>query len=243
MTHSDLVQADGVSLLVPGGQVILRDVTLHVRGGEFVAIVGPSGCGKTTLLRILAGLIAPTSGTRSAPNDIAYVFQEPVLLEWRTVWENVRLPLELAGVAQSEQRDRIAETLELVALVGDARKYPRELSGGMRMRVSLARALVTRPRLLLFDEPFAALDDLLRQQLNEELLRLREQYRWAAVFVTHNLAEAVFLSQRVVVMTAGSIANVVEIPLQYPRDRLLRADPQYVRLVEQVFASLRRDEP
>lgn len=240
---SAVFDANNLLLQYPGGHVALQGVNLALDAGEFVALVGPSGCGKTSLLRIVAGLQQPTAGllTHHIPQEMAYVFQEPVLLDWRTVRENVRLPLELAGLPRAEQNQRIAATLELVALTSDADKLPRQLSGGMRMRVSLARALVTQPRLLLLDEPFAALDDLLRQQLNEDLLSLWQRDQWAGLFVTHNIAEAVFLSQRVVVLAAhpGRIVGEVLVPLPYPRDRRIRTDPRFVQLTEEVFARLR----
>lgn len=248
MTSDLLLQADDVRLEF-SGQVALDSVHLDLKEGEFISLIGASGCGKTSLLRLLAGLIEPTAGRLTRPGldradhspSLAYVFQEPILLDWRTVYENVRLPLELSGVSPGEQDERIRETLQLVALAEHAQKYPRQLSGGMRMRVSLARALITRPRLLLFDEPFAALDDLLRQQLNEEILRLWKHEGWAAVFVTHNIAEAVFLSQRVIVLGSrpSTIVRDLTIDLPYPRDRTLRADPRFVQFSEEVFALLR----
>jgi NitT/TauT family transport system ATP-binding protein len=220
-----------------GGAPVLANVSLTIAPGEFVTLVGPSGCGKSTLLRLLADLIRPSQGKVESPGGrprAAFVFQEPTLLPWRTAVENVRLPLEIARHESSLTPD------SALAVVGlkedDHRKFPRQLSGGMRMRVSLARAMIMQPELLLLDEPFAALDDLLRQQLNEELLRLWSDGRWSAVFVTHNVAEAVYLSQRVIVMSArpGQIASEVHVPFDYPRSPKLRSQPEFAALVGRI---------
>lgn len=236
------------------GAAVLEGVSLAVRPGEFVGVVGPSGCGKSTLLRMIAGLEAPSAGTlrvRRAgegegegerPGRTAFVFQEPALLPWRTVAGNITLPLELDGAPQGERAAKVAASLELIGLTAaDAGKFPRQLSGGMRMRVSLARALVTGPDLLLLDEPFAALDDMLRQRLNEELHQLWCDQRWTAMFVTHNVAEAAFLAQRVFVMARdpGRIAAEVAVPFPSPRDVELRAAPEFARLVGQIAGVLR----
>lgn len=235
------------------GQPALENVACEICRGEFVSILGPSGCGKSTFLRMLAGLIAPGAGTltvagvspaeaRRSLVRAAFVFQDPTLLPWRTVAENIRLPLELQGLPAGEIAPRIDASLALIGLKPeDADKRPRKLSGGMRMRVSLARALVTQPDLLLLDEPFAALDDILRQQLNEDLVRLWRSAGWTGVFVTHNVAEAVFLSQRVLIMTArpGTIAHEVRIPFAYPRTPELRGEPEFARLTADVSARLR----
>jgi len=225
---------------------VLEQVDLEVADGEFVALVGPSGCGKSTVLRLMAGLLEPGSGLvdRSGEQRIALVFQEPNLLPWRTVQENIRLPLELLGMEPSETRQRVNESLELIGFAAaDALKRPRELSGGMRMRVSLARALVTRPNVLLLDEPFAALDDLLREQLNEELLAIHSARKTTAVFVTHNVSEAAFLSDRVVVMPPGAGGEFTDIAVDFPRPRTasLRSDATFARLTGDVSARLRRD--
>lgn len=235
-----------------GTQPAVEQASLRVRAGEFVSLVGPSGCGKSTLLRTIAGLIEPTAGTLTVgnlppvgarrTNRVAFVFQDPTLLPWRNVTDNIRLPLELAGVPRRAHRQPIEESLRLIGLTSeDARKRPRKLSGGMRMRVSLARALVTNPDLLLLDEPFAALDDVLRQQLNEELARLWQSQRWTAVFVTHNVSEAVFLSQRILVMSArpGTLVAEIAVPFEYPRRPELRAEADFARLAGQVSARLR----
>lgn len=233
-------------------ELILRDVNLSVAAGEFVSLVGPSGCGKSTLLRLVAGLREVSSGVLQArgarPGEgglrTAFVFQDPNLLPWRTVAGNIRLPLELSGDVHSsaEPQKLIADSLQLIGLSDeDALKRPRQLSGGMRMRVSLARALVTNPELLLLDEPFAALDDILRQQLNEELQRIWWEKRWTGLFVTHNVAEAVFLSQRVLVMSRrpGTILGEVAVPFDYPRKPELRADARFAKLTGEVSTLLR----
>ncbi len=247
MSQPAAMQLDQVTHAFDGGAPAVRDVSLRIAPGEFVSLVGPSGCGKSTLLRLLAGLIAPSAGRvqlgqGEAPPRVAFVFQDPTLLPWRTVYENVRLPLEIQRT-QADQAERIAATLELVGLAReDHGKFPRQLSGGMRMRVSLARAMVTQPDVLLLDEPFAALDDLLRQQLNEELLKLWPQQRWTAVFVTHNVSEAVFLSQRVIVMSPrpGRIIAEVPVPLAYPRSPAVRSEPAFATLVAQISQRLRQ---
>ncbi|MGZ0171530.1 MAG: ABC transporter ATP-binding protein [Planctomycetales bacterium] len=233
----------------------LAGVDLSVATGEFVSIVGPSGCGKSTLLKLVAGLRTPTAGQLTIEGDepadsntkAAFVFQEPNLLPWRTVAGNIRLPLELDASKNSLPGDAtetlIDETIRLIGLSPeDATKRPSELSGGMRMRVSLARALVTDPAIMLLDEPFAALDDILRQQLNEELQRLWWSKRWTGLFVTHNVSEAVFLSQRVLVMSRspGTILESIDVPFDFPRSPDLRADPEFARLTGIVSSHLRR---
>lgn len=251
--NDDLICADGLGISFPGGQSALRDVELSVQRGEFVSIVGPSGCGKSTLLRIIAGLVEPTSGTisvngqkpkqaRRKSTRVAFVFQDPTLLPWRSVVGNIRLPLELHRVPRYECVKPIANSLRLIGLsAADAEKFPRMLSGGMRMRVSLARSLVTEPDLLLLDEPFGALDDMLRQRLNEDLLRIWAEQGWTGLFVTHNVSEAVFLSQRILVMsqTPGTIARVVQVPFDYPRPPELRARAEFARLAGEVSRYLR----
>jgi len=247
-----LIIAEQVGMRFGQGPV-LKDVSFAVRDGEFVSILGPSGCGKSTLLRLTAGLLDPTAGVlrvsrqtplvaRQTTTRAAFVFQDPTLLPWRTVTGNVRLPFELQQTGGPEAQQRVAAALELVGLSAtDAKKRPRQLSGGMRMRVSLARALVTDPRLLLLDEPFAALDDVLRQQLNEELVRLWQQSGWTALFVTHNVAEAVFLSQRVLVMTSrpGTILAEVNVPFAYPRTPDLRGTGEFAQLTATLSQRLR----
>jgi NitT/TauT family transport system ATP-binding protein len=248
------VVADHVTMTYEGGHVAVADATFSIKGGEFVAIVGPSGCGKSTLLRIVAGLISPTGGllrvghrtaaatTRGAAR-FGFVFQDPRLLPWRTAAQNVGLPLELEHAAKSGRESRVFQALSLVGLAeADATKTPRMLSGGMRMRVSLARALVTDPEILLLDEPFGALDDLLRQQLNDELERIWMTRRPTAIFVTHNVSEAVYLSQRVLVVSPspGRIASEVVVPFEYPRRPELRGTGEFARQVGEVSALLRK---
>lgn len=231
----------------------LREVSIDIPTGQFVSLLGPSGCGKSTLLRLIAGLLTPTSGSltvanvtpaqaRTTSTRMAFVFQDPTLLPWRTVAQNLRLPLELQQVPEAEHAALISSSLRLIGLgEDDARKRPRMLSGGMRMRVSLARALVTAPELLLLDEPFAALDDVLRQQLNEELVRIWREKMWTAVFVTHNVAEAVFLSERVLVMSSrpGTLVADVPIPFAYPRTPELRGTTEFAQLTADLSARLR----
>ena len=233
----------------PQRSPVLDRLDLQVKQGEFVSVLGSSGCGKSTLLKTIAGLIVPLSGELQVGDpgsedrtEIGFVFQDPTLLPWRNVLDNIRLPLELRSVSVESQLEVARECLELVGLAPeDASKYPRMLSGGMRMRVSLARALVTRPEILLLDEPFAALDDMLRQQLNEELLGIWQELHQTIVFVTHNVAEAVFLSQRVCLMQTGSgrLVDEVEIPFPQPRQADLRAEADYARLVDSVSRRLR----
>ena len=202
-----------VSKVFSNGTLALKDMSLDVERGEFLSLLGPSGCGKSTALRIIAGLGAASSGGIDWPSsrlnsqglpqgEIGFVFQEPTLMPWSTVFGNVYLPLKLQGVGKSEARPRVMETLAMVGLADFAEAYPRELSGGMKMRVSIARALVTQPKLLLMDEPFAALDEITRQKLNDDVLRLWRQSGVTVIFVTHSVFESAYLSNRIVVMKA-----------------------------------------
>jgi NitT/TauT family transport system ATP-binding protein len=222
----------------------VRAVDLTIARGEFVALVGPSGCGKSTLLRLAAGLVRPTSGELhigSPRRAIAFVFQDPTLLPWRTVRANIRLPLELAGRPASEQQAAADAALALVGLheFGDA--HPAALSGGMKMRASLARALVARPELLLLDEPFGALDELTRERLDDELLQLWERDRFTAVAVTHSVSEAVLLADRVLVLSPrpGRIVAELAIDLPRPRRSTLLATPEFAALAGRLRAHLR----
>ncbi len=250
MDAEPFIAASSVALSFEG-RLALRDVNARIGCGEFVSIVGPSGCGKSTLLRLIAGLLPCTEGSllvsgqapTARPVPTSFVFQEPNLLPWRTVTSNIRLPLELgASKPDAKSHERIADALKMIGLTeADAHKRPRQLSGGMKMRVSLARALVTQPELLLLDEPFAALDDLLRQQLNEDLQRLWWDQRWTGLFVTHNVAEAVFLSQRVLVMSPspGTLLDDISVPFDYPRTPAVRSLPDFARLTGEVSSRLR----
>jgi len=232
------------------GTVALSDVDLDVAAGEFVTLLGPSGCGKSTVLRLLAGLASPSSGTiewsdaDAAPESrrIGFVFQEPTLMPWASVAANVALPLRLADVARTEIATRVAGALDRVGLASFSTAYPRELSGGMKMRVSIARALVTRPRVLLLDEPFAALDEITRFRLNNDLRRLWRSEGWTVLFVTHSVYEAVYLSNRIVVMAThpGRIASEHAIPLPAVRSEATRASAEYVAACREVSAALRR---
>ena len=228
-----LVALRGVGKRYATGTLALDGIDLTIRQGDFLALLGPSGCGKSTLLRILAGLTAPSAGTLDWASadplrDIGFVFQEPTLMPWASVLRNVTLPLELAGMNRREAEDRAAEWLARVELKGFERAYPRALSGGMKMRVSIARALVTRPRLLLLDEPFAALDEITRFRLNNDLLQLWQAERFTVVFVTHSVFESVFLARRIAVMAPrpGRIAQslAIEAPEGHGEDFRTSAD-------------------
>jgi NitT/TauT family transport system ATP-binding protein len=221
----------------------LDDVNLDVREGEFVSLLGPSGCGKSTVLRIIAGLSTPTEGTVDWPNGagkIGFVFQEPTLMPWATVADNARLPFKLAGANKASSCDLVAQSLERVGLAEFADAFPRELSGGMKMRASIARALVTEPQLLLMDEPFAALDEITRFKLNNDLLSVWQDLRRTVIFVTHSVFESVYLSQRIVVMTPrpGSVFTEIEIPAPYPRSESFRTSPEYAAFCRRVAQAL-----
>jgi NitT/TauT family transport system ATP-binding protein len=228
---------------------VVDAVDLCVLKEEFVTLVGPSGCGKSTVLKLISGLTGPSAGTlrvdgmtpANAREIVSYIFQDATLLPWRTVRQNVGLGLELDGASKQRREERTGALLELVGLAHVANAYPRELSGGMKMRVSIARALATSPRLLLMDEPFAALDEMSRDRLNEELLRLRAEQKWTAVFVTHSVAEAVFLSTRIVVLAPnpGRIHATFPVDLPFPRTAALRATPAFEQMVAQVSLALR----
>ena len=225
--------------------LVLSVDSLDIPAGQFVSLVGPSGCGKSTLLRLVANLDQPSAGeltlAQNEASERAFVFQDANLIPWRTAAENIQLPLELRRPLTQEDQQAIAAAIRMVGLrQEDSRKFPRMLSGGMRMRVSLARALVTHPNILLMDEPFAALDDLLRNQLNQQLLDLWQQQKWTTLFVTHNVAEAVFLSQRILVMHAqpGRIVADITVPFEYPRHGSLRTDPDFARFCGEVMSKL-----
>ena len=245
-----VVSIEGVTKSFRTGVTALLDIDLEVAPGEFVSLIGPSGCGKSTLLRIIGDLVSPTSGTISVhgktahqarlDHDYGIVFQDAVLFDWRTVARNVSLPLELLGWDRARRRRRVAELLELVELTGFESSRPWQLSGGMQQRVSIARALSFDPALLLMDEPFGALDEMTRERLNLELLRIWEKAGSTIVFVTHSIPEAVFLSTRVVVMSArpGRISDVIEIDLPQPRGTATHEDPRFFELVTTVREAL-----
>ncbi|MEO3475108.1 ABC transporter ATP-binding protein [Roseomonas sp. CAU 1739] len=219
-----LVSLRGVRKRYAGGTLALDGIDLAIGQGDFLALLGPSGCGKSTLLRILAGLDAPSAGSLDwadgkPQHDIGFVFQEPTLMPWATVMRNVALPLELAGMRRSEAEDHAATWLARVELAGFEHAYPRALSGGMKMRVSIARALVTRPRLLLMDEPFAALDEITRFRLNNDLRQLWLAERFTVVFVTHSVFESVFLAERIAVMAPRPGRIVQSFPVAAPEGR------------------------
>ena len=233
---------DGVSMTFPDGTHALSETTFQVSEGEFVTVVGPSGCGKSTLLRIASGLTTPTAGTVTVDRrSVGYVFQDPTLLQWRTVLGNVELLAELDGMGKSQRRERALGTIELVGLQGFETKYPKQLSGGMKMRASLARSLVLDPSVFLFDEPFGALDEITRERLNDELLGLFQREGFASLFITHSIYEAVFLSTRVLVMSArpGRIVGDFAIPFAYPRAPDLRFDADFAQLCGEVSHALR----
>ena len=245
-----IVSLQGVGKTFPNGVAALRDTSFEIRGGEFVSLLGPSGCGKSTALRIVAGLIEPSSGDivwqdrPAAPHgrtgEIGFVFQEPTLMPWASVSDNVHLPLKISGTDKAAAMPRIREALGRVGLQAFANAYPRELSGGMKMRVSIARALVTQPRLLLMDEPFAALDEITRFRLNNDLLALWSAMRQTAIFVTHSVFESVYLSSRILVMTSrpGRVFTEIAIDAPYPRGEAFRTSAEYAGYCRTVSEAL-----
>ncbi len=260
MSHPDtVVQLTSVDkTFVQDGVVVttaLSDIDLEIRRGEFVSLIGPSGCGKSTLLRVIGDLVAPSEGTVEVngkpaerarrDRDYGIVFQAPVLFDWRTVEENVQLPLEMLGFDGARRKARAREMLELVELGDFLRHHPYQLSGGMQQRVAIARALAIEPAILLMDEPFGALDEMTRERMNQEVLRIWEATGTTVVFVTHSIPEAVFLSSRVVVMSArpGRITDVIDVDLSRPRAIATREEPRYFELVTAVREALRRGGP
>jgi NitT/TauT family transport system ATP-binding protein len=240
-----------VSKRFSNGTLAVKDCSLAVERQSFISLLGPSGCGKSTVLRMIAGLGEPTAGIIDWPNstydaagqpsrDLGFVFQEPTLMPWATALKNVMLPLKLAHVAKSEAAARAREALASVGLAGFEGAYPRELSGGMKMRVSIARAIVTRPSILLMDEPFAALDEITRFKLNNDLLELWRRQRFTVIFVTHSVFESVYLSERVVVMAArpGRVMSDMTIEAPYPRDEAFRTSTSYADLCRRVSHAL-----
>jgi NitT/TauT family transport system ATP-binding protein len=251
MTNTPLVDLADVAKTYASGAHALDGVNLTLHDGEFVSLLGPSGCGKSTVLRMIAGLTPPTRGVvrrawdaDSTASDhgqpLGCVFQEPTLLPWATVWRNVYLPLRLQRVSKAAAFPLVDGALKMVGLTEFAGAYPRELSGGMKMRASVARALVTRPRLLLLDEPFAALDEITRNRMNDDLLHLWRQRRWAGLFITHSVFESVYLSTRVLVMSPrpGRIVDEIAIDLPDVRSAETRTSPRYIELCRRVSQAL-----
>jgi NitT/TauT family transport system ATP-binding protein len=240
---------EGVTKRYRNAAVAVESISLTVERGEFVTFLGPSGCGKSTLLKLVSGLSPVSQGTvlvngmtpANARDLVSFIFQDATLLPWRTVEQNVGLGMELEHAAHLARKERVKQMLELVGLSHVSKHYPRQLSGGMKMRASIARALVTKPRILLMDEPFAALDEMTRDRLNEELLRLYAEQQWTVLFVTHSVAEAVFLSTRVVILAAhpGRIAHEIKIDLPWPRTAETRESEAFEEQVTQASRLLR----
>ncbi|MDO5605832.1 MAG: ABC transporter ATP-binding protein [Paracoccus sp. (in: a-proteobacteria)] len=235
--RAPLLSLHDVAKVFDGNLPALRGMSLDIAQGDFISLLGPSGCGKSTALRLIAGLIRPSAGRiiwHQPPQHghLGVVFQEPTLMPWASVAQNVWLPLRLRGAGFAAMRDEIAQVLSLVGIAGFADAYPRELSGGMKMRVSIARALITRPRLILMDEPFAALDEITRNRLNNDLLALRDKIGCTIIFVTHSVIESVFLSERIIVMAArpGRVVQELRVDPRIPRDDAFRASPEYAAL-------------
>jgi NitT/TauT family transport system ATP-binding protein len=239
---SPRLRFEHLSMVFPDGTHAIDDVSFTVHAGEFVTVVGPSGCGKSTLLRIASGLTEHTAGVCDVDrNSLGYVFQDATLLPWRTVQRNVELNAELQHMPKAERAAKAAEAIELVNLVGHEDKYPKQLSGGMKMRCSLARSLVLHPQIFLFDEPFGALDEITRERLNDELINLFNSEKFAALFITHSIAEAVFLSTRVLVMSArpGRIIGDYPIPFGAERPQEIRFLPEFAEICGQINNDLK----
>ena len=246
--EAPFLSLSGLDKEFANGQRVIAGLSLNVRQGEFVSLLGASGCGKSTLLKMVAGISPVSRGSiridgldpLAARRIISFVFQDATLLPWRTVRRNVSLLLEMQRLPAAARAARIANVLDLVGLGDMGGYYPRQLSGGMRMRVSIARALAITPRLLLMDEPFGALDEMTRNRLNEELLALRQEQGWTTMFVTHSITEAVFLSDRIVLMGArpGRIVREITVPLPHPRTAALRSQPEFYHLVGEVSLAL-----
>jgi NitT/TauT family transport system ATP-binding protein len=240
---SSLVRLDSVCKTFANGVVALTGVSLDIRRGEFVSLLGPSGCGKSTILRLLSSLTSPTRGAinwRDNKSELGFVFQDPTLMPWANVFDNVWLPLRLNGISRKAARDRIEEVLAKVGLAGFDKAFPRELSGGMKMRVSIARALVTRPAILLMDEPFAALDEITRTKLNDDLVALKCELGATVIFVTHSVYESVYLSDRIFVMAPrpGRIVSEIIVSAPLPRDEEFRLSAEYAELCRSTSLAL-----
>jgi len=240
-----LVKLEGVGKTFNNGTVALTGVDLEIRRGEFLSLLGPSGCGKSTILRLLSDLTGVSAGWINwsvKEHELGFVFQEPTLMPWASVFNNVWLPLRLKGMSRRDAEGPVMDALEKVGLAGFAKSYPRELSGGMKMRVSIARALVTRPAILLMDEPFAALDEITRNKLNDDLLALKCELDATVVFVTHSVYESVYLSSRIVVMAPrpGRIVAEIEVPAPMPRDEEFRLSKLYAEGCRETSAALHK---
>ena len=247
-----IVHLDHVSKVYPNGKTAVQNVTLDIAEGEFMSFVGPSGCGKSTIFKMISGLIDHTHGNleilgttpalaQKESTDVSFVFQDATLLPWRSVLENVILPLEFRDYSRKEKIEKAQKALEMVGLEDYAKSLPRELSGGMRMRVSIARSLVAKPKLLLMDEPFGALDEITRQNLQSELLKIWEREKMTVLFITHNVFEAVYLSTKIAVMTPspGKLESVIDVPLAYPREPEFRTTHEFSDLVAKVSNDLK----
>lgn len=246
-SRPELLRLEGVDKTFNGTVTALAGMSLQINQGDFVSLLGPSGCGKSTALRLIAGLLRPTSGRITwaggqGSGDLGVVFQEPTLMPWATVAQNVWLPFRLRGKSYFDVKDQVLEALRLVGLEKFLDSYPRELSGGMKMRVSIARAMVTRPRLILMDEPFAALDEISRFKLNNDLLKLKEKIGCTVIFVTHSVFESVFLSDRIVVMAArpGRVIEELQLDAPYPRDDAFRTSTEYAAHARAASEALHR---
>ena len=257
-SNSPIISCEGLRLSFgtrAANQTVLNDLCLEVASGQIVSLLGPSGCGKSTLLRVVAGLIEADAGEvfvdgeqvskympRSSREKLSFVFQEPALLPWRTVWQNVMLPSQLRGLQRKKETLDFVE--HLLGWVGfqkaDWKKFPSQLSGGMKMRASIARAMSTRPTILLLDEPFAALDDMLRSKLNDLLLAIAAEQRCTMLFVTHNISEAIYLSDAIAIMSQGRIAERMDMPFAFPRQANLRGTAEFAAYYGKVAASLSR---
>jgi NitT/TauT family transport system ATP-binding protein len=246
-----LIELRQIDKAYTSGTLALSGVDATIAQGSFISLLGPSGCGKSTLLRIIAGLITPSGGTLTwpaatdgvRPDDIGFVFQDATLMPWASVFDNVYLPFKLKGQKAKDVAPQVMDVLSRVGLADFAKSFPRELSGGMKMRVSIARALVTRPPVLLMDEPFAALDEFTREKLDDDLLALWQAENWTVIFVTHSVYESVYLSERVLVMGArpGRILHDMTIDEPYPRGRAFRATPAYLGHCAEISDALRHD--
>ncbi len=233
---------DAIGMTYPDGTNAIDEASFSVGAGEFVTVVGPSGCGKSTLLRIASGLLEPSSGTVDIDrNHLGYVFQDPTLLPWRTVRQNVELLAELRGLPRAERSELAGVAIEMVGLGGFEQHYPKSLSGGMKMRCSLARTLTLRPPVFLFDEPFGAVDEITREHLNDQTQQIFQREGFAGLFITHSISEAVYMSTRVLVMSArpGRLVAEFEVPFGYPRVQDLRFEPKFAELSGEISRELR----